>query len=51
MFRRHPVRVGGLLVQRGQHEGMTMTMSNGPPDDDEKGGNVGILWAYDAIYF
>ncbi len=51
MFRQHPVHVGGLLIQRGQREWTTMTMSDGPPDDDEKGGNVEILWAYDAIYF
>ena len=51
MFPQHPVRVGGLLVQRGQCEQtMTTTKRDGPPDDDEKGGNVGKSWAHATVF-
>jgi len=28
-----------------------MTTSDGPPNDDEKGGNVGKLWAHATVFF
>jgi len=30
---------------------MTTTTSDGPPNDEEKGGNVGKLWAHATIFF
>ena len=50
-FRRHPVRVRGLLVRCGRRERMTTTTSDGPPNDDEKVDNVGKLWAHATIFF
>ena len=51
-FCRHPACPGGLLVRRGQLERTTTTMliSNGPPDNDEKGANKGVYRAYAAIF-
>jgi hypothetical protein len=30
---------------------MTTTTSDGPPNDDEKGGNAGKLWAHATNFF
>ena len=51
-FSQYPVCTGGLLVRRGQRERMTTTMliSNGPPDNDEKGANKGVYRASAAIF-
>jgi hypothetical protein len=50
-FRRHPVRVRGLLVRCGRRERTTTTTSDGPPNDDEKGGNVSKLWVHATVFF
>jgi len=34
-----------------KRERTTMTTSNGPPNDDEEGGNVGKLWAHATVFF
>ena len=45
-FRRHRVRVGGLLVGCGRRERTTTTTTSEPPNDDEKGvisANYGLM--------
>ena len=46
-FGRYPVCIGGFLVQCGWRKWTitAMTTRDGPPNDDEKAGNVGKLWA------
>ena len=46
-FHWHSVHVRGFLVQCGR---MAMTMSNGPLDDDEKGGNNEIYGATTTFF-